>query len=245
MKENEIPIIELFSDGGAEPNPGKGGFGVILSYQGRRKEFSQGFRLTTNNRMELMGVIFGLEQLKKKSIVTVYTDSRYVIDGITKGWAEKWKSKNWYRKKGSLAINHDLWGRLLEIIAVQQEVKFHWVKGHAGHTENERCDELAGLALKANNLLEDVGYLPPDKTDTAANAKTFDAPTKKTKVEKEGDLCRKCGTQVVKKITKKRKIKPNQNYFFEYYFFCPNCRNIYLVEDAKRQVESKGDTLFE
>src|SRR5688572_23592342 len=97
MTWNELPEIDLYSDGGAEPNPGKGGFGVILSYKGNKKEFSQGYALTTNNRMELMAVIYGLERLKTKSIVKVFSDSQYVINGIEKGWAQKWKSKNWYR----------------------------------------------------------------------------------------------------------------------------------------------------
>src|SRR5215831_10580908 len=158
MKWQEVPEIDLYSDGGAEPNPGKGGFGVIMSYKGAKKEFSQGFRLTTNNRMELMGVIYGLERLKTKSIVNVYCDSRYVIDGITKGWAEKWKSKSWYRNKTEKAINCDLWERLLVLISNQQEVKFTWIRGHVGHLENERCDELANIALNSENLIDDTGY---------------------------------------------------------------------------------------
>lgn len=155
-----MPEVNLFSDGGAEPNPGKGGFGVILTYKGREKEFSQGYTLTTNNRMELMGVIYGLERLKTKSIVNVYTDSRYVVDGINKGWAEKWKSNNWLRAKKQKALNNDLWARLLTLISNQQEVRFNWVKGHAGHPENERCDSLATIALSKDDLLDDVGYEP-------------------------------------------------------------------------------------
>ena len=107
-----------------------------------------------------MGVIYGLERLKAKSAVNVFTDSRYVIDGIEKGWAEKWKSKNWFRTRTEMAVNHDLWDRLLTLISAQQKVTFNWVKGHAGHTENERCDELAMSALKGNNLLIDIGYQP-------------------------------------------------------------------------------------
>lgn len=154
----EIPEIDLYSDGGAEPNPGKGGFGVIMSYKGTKKEFSQGFRLTTNNRMELMGVIHGLERLKTKSIVNVYSDSRYVIDGITKGWAKKWRSNSWYRTKKEKAINYDLWERLLSVIEKQEAVRFNWIKGHFGHPENERCDQLANIALNGESLIEDIGY---------------------------------------------------------------------------------------
>lgn len=158
MEWTEIPEINLYSDGGAEPNPGKGGFGIILSYKETKKEFSQGYRLTTNNRMELMGVIFGLEKLKTKSKVNVYCDSRYVVDGMTKGWAEKWKSNNWYRTKDELASNHDLWDRLLTLVSNHEIVKFNWIRGHFGHSENERCDELANIALNSESLIEDTVY---------------------------------------------------------------------------------------
>lgn len=234
---SEIPDVELYSDGGAEPNPGKGGFGVILSHKGRRKEFFKGYQLTTNNRMELMGVIFGLEQLKTKSNVQVYTDSRYVIYGITKGWAVKWKQNNWYRTKNQKAINSDLWERLLNVIS-NHNVQFNWVKGHAGHLENERCDKLASFALNSNNLLLDSGFKEkeiPDINNT--NTKTHSDFKKKNKIEKEGDPCRNCGVAVIKKTpSKSRKIKPNQTYYFEYYLYCPSCKNMYMVEEAKRLI---------
>ena len=166
MTWNEIPEVNLYSDGGADPNPGKGGFGVIMSYKGIKREFSQGYELTTNNRMELMGVIYGLERLKTKSSVNVFTDSRYVIDGIEKGWAERWKSKNWYRTRTEKAINCDLWDKLLTLISAHQKVKFNWIKSHAGHIENERCDELASAALKGASLLTDVGYQPLQQQST-------------------------------------------------------------------------------
>lgn len=246
MKWDEIPIIHLYSDGCAEPNPGKGGFGVIMIYNGKRKEFKQGYVLTTNNRMELMGVIYGLERLKTKSIVNVFTDSRYVVDGITKAWAEKWKSKNWFRTKNKMAMNHDLWERLLNVIAEQHEVNFNWVKGHAGHPENERCDELAGSALNDDiALIEDLGYNDQEKTDQPTKLiKSFDKNIK-VKIENVGDSCRKCGTPVVKKLPKKREIKPDQSYYFEFYLFCPHCKTMYMVEDAKRTIEEKKNKLFE
>ncbi len=245
MKGKEIPEIDLYSDGGAEPNPGKGGFGVIMTYKGRKKEFSQGYQLTTNNRMELMGVIYGLGQLKTKSIVHVYTDSRYVVDGITKGWAEKWKSKNWFRTKNKKALNYDLWEKLLTLISEQPEVNFNWVKGHDGHIENERCDELANKALHGNNLLEDTGYLPNEASTEESGATNFSSSSKKNKIENEGDLCRKCGTEVVKKQPSKRKIKPRQSYYFEYYLSCPNCKTMYVVESAKVPIEKPGNELFD
>lgn len=245
MTWEEIPEIDLYSDGGAEPNPGKGGFGVIMGYKGNKKEFSQGYQLTTNNRMELMGVIYGLEKLKTKSVVNVYTDSRYVVDGITKGWAEKWKSKNWNRKQDSKVINHDLWSRLLNLVSAQEEVRFTWVKGHAGHTENERCDVLADIALNGDNLLEDVGYEPRDALRDSDDKPYFQENLKSIKVKNEGDLCRKCGNSVVKKQTKKKEVKPNQTYYFEYYLLCPKCKTVYMVEEAKRNVGNQENNLFE
>ena len=236
---DEIPEIDLYSDGGAEPNPGNGGVGVIMSYKGKRKEFFKGYRLTTNNRMELMGVIFGLEQLKTTSKVKVYTDSKYVIDGVELGWAKKWRSKNWFRTKNKKAINYDLWSKLLDLIEKHEKVKFNWVKGHAGHPENERCDELASIALNSKELLEDKGY-EPNKVESETQTNSSFPKQKKIKVEKEGDPCRKCGTTVVVKRPKKRKIKENQSYYFEWYLYCPNCHNMYMVEEAKRNVEDSN-----
>lgn len=238
----EIPEIELYSDGGADPNPGRGGYGVILSYKGRRKELSKGYKLTTNNRMELLGVIVGLEKLKQESIVNVFTDSKYVIDGIEKGWAERWKANNWYRNKKEKAINIDLWDRLLELIE-KHEVRFNWVKGHNGHPENERCDFLASMALKSDDLIDDIGYLEHEETKENIEDKPVSYPS--NKIKQEGDFCRKCNTPVVKMIPKRKKLKPNQTYFFEYYLLCPNCKIPYNVEEAKRIVDSANhSTLF-
>lgn len=229
---SEIPDIELYSDGGAEPNPGKGGFGVILSYKGRRKEFYQGYKLTTNNRMELMGVIVGLEKLKTKSNVRVFTDSQYVINGITKGWAVKWKENNWFRKKNEKALNSDLWDRLLNEVA-KHNVQFNWVKGHSGHPENERCDTLATLALSSNELIEDTGFNLEETTTNGIEATSIPKKSK-VKIQNEGDLCRNCGIPVIKKSPSKRKIKPNQEYYYEYYLYCPSCKNMYMIDEAKR-----------
>tara|TARA_R110001632_G_scaffold175405_1_gene295099 strand:+ start:86 stop:823 length:738 start_codon:yes stop_codon:yes gene_type:complete len=243
-KWTEIPDIELYSDGGAEPNPGKGGFGVILSYKGRKKEFFKGYQLTTNNRMELMGVIFGLEQLKTKSNVQVYTDSKYVINGITKGWAEKWKRNGWKRKKDILAINSDLWERLLNEIS-KHNVEFKWVKGHSGHLENERCDFLANSGINSKVLIEDGGYEPSEienNQNTRENT-TFNT-TKKVKIEKVGDECRKCGEPVIMKTPKKKKVKSDQSYYFEYYLYCPSCKTMYMTEDGKREIVNEN-RLFE
>lgn len=245
MDWNEIiPEINLYSDGGAEPNPGKGGFGVIMCYKGVKREFSQGYELTTNNRMELMGVIYGLEKLKTKSVVNVFSDSRYVIDGIEKGWAERWRSKNWYRTRTEKAINYDLWGRLLTLITAQQKVTFNWIKGHAGHVENERCDQLALAALRGDNLQIDTGYVP-SQLENELNEEEGKQPSARTiKITESGDPCRKCGTSVLKKPTKKKEAKPGQTYYYEYFLLCPNCKTMYLSEDAKRDISNQDNNLF-
>ena len=134
-------MIKLFTDGAAQGNPGPGGYGAILKYAGHSKELSQGYRLTTNNRMELKAVIAGLEAIKKLGIpVTVYSDSKYVVEAVEKGWLFGWEKKNYKDKK-----NPDLWKRFL-IIYRKHQVKFTWIKGHNDHPYNERCDVLATQA---------------------------------------------------------------------------------------------------
>lgn len=246
--EATLPNVLLYSDGGAEPNPGMGGYGVILSYKGHKKEFSEGFEVSTNNRMELTGVITGLSKLTRKSKVTVITDSKYVVDGISKGWAKKWRKNNWMRTKSDKAVNSDLWAKLLEQIE-KHEVTMQWVKGHNGHPENERCDELATLAMQKPNLLKDEGFdgkalvkkKPKPKPNLAAQEKSplSDLVDPGAKVEQSGDPCKKCGGIVVKKIPKKKPLKPNQQYYYAYYLNCPDCGTNYMVEVAKRQV-NKG-----
>ena len=134
--------IELFTDGACSGNPGPGGWGAILRYNGREKELSGGEANTTNNRMELTAVIRGLEALKEPCRVTVTTDSRYVVDGIEKGWARSWRARGWVKADKKPALNRELGGRLLDL-REGHEVTFCWIKGHAGHPENERCDRLA------------------------------------------------------------------------------------------------------
>ncbi len=141
----EKKTVYIFSDGACSGNPGPGGYGVILRYKDKETELSGGEAHTTNNRMELMGVITGLEALKYPCNVIVQTDSRYVVDGIEKGWAKSWKAHNWIKSDKKPALNPDLWGRLLDLLDMH-DVKFTWIKGHAGHPENERCDALAVAA---------------------------------------------------------------------------------------------------
>jgi ribonuclease HI len=151
---NKAKVI-IYTDGGCKNNPGPGGYGVVLKNAKKRKELSGGFRLTTNNRMELMACIVGLKALKRKLSVVLYSDSKYVVDGINKGWAKRWKANGWMRNKNDKAENADLWEQLLELCD-KHDVTFKWVKGHAGIPENERCDRLAVKAASKRGL-------PPDK----------------------------------------------------------------------------------
>ncbi len=141
MADN-LKQVYIFSDGACSGNPGPGGYGVILRYGEREKEISGGEHNTTNNRMELSGVIAGLEQLKYPCKVIIQTDSKYVVDGIEKGWAKSWRKNNWIKSDKKPALNKDLWERLLDLLEIHN-VTFTWIKGHAGHPENERCDKLA------------------------------------------------------------------------------------------------------
>lgn len=134
--------IDIYTDGSCLKNPGPGGWGAILVYRGIEKELSGGEADTTNNRMELMAAIRGLEALNRPCEVTMTSDSKYVCDGIGKGWAKSWREKGWKKSDGQKALNPDLWERLLELCEIHS-VTFVWVKGHAGHPYNERCDEMA------------------------------------------------------------------------------------------------------
>jgi ribonuclease HI len=146
--------IVIYTDGAARGNPGPGGLGVVMIYGKHRKELSEGFRLTTNNRMELLAVIRGLETLKRDDlIVKIYTDSRYVSDAVNKGWVFSWEAKRFKNKK-----NVDLWQQLLALYR-KYKVQFIWVKGHASIPENERCDRLAVEASHGASLQQDVGYV--------------------------------------------------------------------------------------
>lgn len=161
-------LVYIYTDGSSRGNPGPGGYGVVmkLSNSNYKKEFSQGYQLTTNNRMELMAVIVGLEQLKKPNTrVLVVSDSKYVIDAVEKKWLHSWVAKNFKDKK-----NKDLWLRFLKVYN-QHQVEFQWVKGHNDHPENERCDFLAVQAATGQNLLVDEGYI--NDTNNSNNKTLF------------------------------------------------------------------------
>ncbi len=148
-----MPRITIYTDGSSRGNPGRGGFGVVLMSGPHRKELSAGYRLTTNNRMELLAVIVGLETLKYDGCdVTIYSDSQYVVNAVDKGWVFGWEKKGFAGKK-----NADLWMRFLKIYR-RHKVRFVWIKGHADNPENERCDRLAVAAAEGTGLLEDRGY---------------------------------------------------------------------------------------
>jgi ribonuclease HI len=146
-------MIVIYTDGAASGNPGPGGYGVVLRYQEHYKELSAGYRLTTNNRMELLAVITALEALKSPpQQVSIYSDSKYVIEPVEKGWLWRWINTSFKGKK-----NKDLWLRFV-VIYKQHQVSFHWIKGHAGNPDNERCDQLAVMASMSKELLVDEGY---------------------------------------------------------------------------------------
>lgn len=144
---NQLKSIQIFTDGACKGNPGPGGWGAILKYKGHEKEISGGENPTTNNRMEITAVIKALELLKEPCSITLYSDSQYVCNAISKGWAKKWQQNNWMRNKKEPALNPDLWETLLRLLE-RHELEIVWVKGHAGHPENERCDRLAVLAAE-------------------------------------------------------------------------------------------------
>ncbi len=154
--EAGLEMVRLYTDGGAIGNPGAGGYGVVLEQDGRQREFSAGYRQTTNNRMELLAVISGLEQIEQRAAVRVLTDSSYIVNAMRSGAARRWQQAHWKRKDGAVP-NADLWERLLSL-ADKHSITFEWVPGHSGIQQNERCDRLAQAAARGRHLLIDSGY---------------------------------------------------------------------------------------
>lgn len=152
-------IVNIYTDGAASGNPGPGGYGVVMEAKGLRKEFSGGFRRTTNNRMELLATIVGMEALKRVNLdLHIYSDSKYVVDAVNKGWVFNWVKKGFKDKK-----NPDLWRKFLELYKIHQP-KLHWIKGHNNHPQNERCDALAVAAYKNVQLMVDKGFEAAEKS---------------------------------------------------------------------------------
>jgi ribonuclease HI len=221
--------ITAYTDGACEPNPGPGGVGVVLLYKGSRRGLSRGYRLTTNNRMEIQAAILALESLKEPCVVTLYSDSKYLVDSVNQGAVSRWAQSAWKRAKGTRVPNSDLWQRLLALLQLH-EVQLHWVAGHAGEAGNERADALSYAALRSRDLLDDEGYIRALELENTAPSK----------ITREGQPCRKCSTPVVKKVPR-RSHKQGQQYYFEYYLFCPSCQTMYMVEEAKRYSDSDTD----
>ena len=216
-----LPHVEIYTDGGCDPNPGKGGYGVVLLHPKKRAETSGGFRLTTNNRMEIYAAIAGLELLKQPCKVTLYSDSQYLVKAMMEGWVATWKKKGWWRTNTERPENVDLWQKL-DGLCQQHPVEFRWLKGHAGNRENERCDELSMIALRQPNLPADQGYENKPVTEGVRPA------------IQEGEPCRKCSAPVIKQTSRKQ---PKGDYYYEYYLWCPKCQTTYTVEAARRKVE--------
>jgi ribonuclease HI len=212
--------VEIYTDGGCEPNPGPGGYGVVLVHPKKRAEISGGFRQTTNNRMEIYAAIAGLELLKQPCQVTLYSDSQYVVKGMME-WVAGWKKKGWWRTKTERPENVDLWQRL-DALCQTHQVEFRWLKGHAGHAENERCDRLAEAALRQPNLPVDDGYENKPVTEGVRPDM------------QEGEPCNKCSTPVIKQTSRK---KPKGEYYSGFYLWCPNCKATFTGEGARRLVE--------
>ena len=249
MPSENLPVeIEIYTDGAAEPNPGPGGYGVVLMSGKHRKELTCGYRLTTNNRMELLAVIAGLEKVKHPpQKVSIYSDSKYVVDAINKRWVLSWEKNNWKRKKANVK-NIDLWKRFLSIYR-KHKVELRWIPGHAGIPENEKCDQLAVNAAQSDNLLIDEGYenslknsdlhtpkqpekLPEtNKLAAQTHEKIATATNNGTK-----KLCRHCGEPLVQKTPERKRLKPRQTYYFEWYLYCTKCKRMYMVEEAKRYI---------
>lgn len=154
---NEGDIV-IHTDGGSINNPGPGGYGIVMEKDGEQFEYSGGFRHTTNNRMEMMAAIVALQKVRtSRDRIHLFSDSSYLVNGIEKGWAKKWQKNGWKKSDGDKALNSDLWQSLLGLLA-QLQVSFHWVKGHAGHAQNERCDQLAVEAARSNPEAVDEEY---------------------------------------------------------------------------------------
>ncbi len=158
--------IIIYTDGACSGNPGPGGYGCVLRYNKNRRELSGGFRKTTNNRMEIIAAVKGLETLKYPCRVELYSDSKYLVNAIEKGWAKRWKANNWMRTKSEEAKNPDLWKKMLNLCEIHQ-IKFIWVKGHASNEENNRCDELAVEATCGSGLPIDTGYEDEPKIENS------------------------------------------------------------------------------
>jgi ribonuclease HI len=236
QSKNSNKPVTIFTDGGAEPNPGKGGYGVVLRFGDHAKELCGGFKHTSNNRMELLAAIAGLEALKHPCHVRLHSDSRYVVDTVNTGLLFRLSAKSWQAKKTK---NVDLWQRFLKSY-LQHDVEMVWVKGHAGIEDNERCDQLAERAMRGKDLPADDGFSQlsrkPNKKTSPQPKRIPTASPQATKrhpprPKLPGDLCRHCDTPLIRREAKKH--KPGAAYHFAWHLYCENCHRMYQVEQAK------------
>jgi ribonuclease HI len=234
--------ITIYADGGAEPNPGPGGYGVILIFGTHRRELFGGFRRTTNNRMEITAVIKALQALKQPCKVNLHSDSKYVVEAMSKGWGLNWQRKGWRHTQSKPVPNADLWQTLLALCQTH-DVHFEWVKGHAGHPENERCDALSMQFLQMTDLAIDEGYESPScpsapplllPISPPPSPSQPHPPSPRAKVTAAGDPCRKCQTPVIQRTPRRRAHRPGHDFYYEYFLYCPACLTFYMPEDAKR-----------
>jgi ribonuclease HI len=227
LKSADLPHVEIYTDGGCDPNPGPGGYAAVLVHPIKRAQTSGGFRRTTNNRMEIHAAIAGLELLKKPCRVTIFSDSQYLVKAMSEGWVANWKRKHWWRSRTERPENVDLWQRL-DALCGKYQVQFRWIRGHAGHVENELCDQLAVQALRQPNLPVDIGYENKPQIEGLRPEM------------QEGEPCPKCETPVIKRIGKS---KPNRDFYYEFHLWCPKCEIAYQVEYARRNIEQPPNLL--
>lgn len=246
-KQSSLREVVIHTDGAAVPNPGAGGYGVVLRFEQHKKELSGGYQRTTSNRMELMAAIVALEALKERCKVTLYSDSQYVVESVVGGYARRWRANDWSLTKDATkkAKNPDLWERLLALCD-RHEVELIWVKGHSGIADNDRCDVLAMAACKRPALLPDPGFVElVSETEKKAMERPKPVRVHRDKMKSEGQPCRNCGTAVVKRNPKKRAVKEGQAFTYSWYLYCPGCRNMYMVDEAKVQLPIDRLELFD
>ncbi len=225
--QKSIKKVTIFSDGGVAQGHGAGGYGVVMRFGDTTKELSEGFLKTSVPRMELMAAIAGLEALKHSCRVRLYSDSRYLIDAVNQGWLFRLAANHW---KKTRTQNIDLWKRFLDAY-LRHEVEMVWVKGHAGIADNERCDELATLAMRKSDLQTDSGFHPAKRSRANKTKKTKAVElVGATKAMKIGDPCRHCQQPLVRRDANSS-VQPAPTY--AWYLYCESCHKKYIVEEAK------------
>jgi len=235
MGKNRIrPHVTIYATGRARLNPGPGGYGVVLLYGQNRKELSRSFELTTINRAHLFAVIAGLEALSKPCQVFLYNTSQYVIDAVENGSVFRLRNNEWKTLMGEKTKNSDLWERFATAFE-KHDIELIRIKKGSSVPDYERCDELAIEAIESADKFCDVGYLPngDDQITQLANIQSLGTKSKITHTQ-VGEACRKCGTAIIRRNPKRKKLKQKQTYYYEWYLYCPNCKAMYMVEEAKR-----------